>query len=428
MTFDAAASAAAAALAAGFSGVPGEICLAVSGGGDSLALLALAADWAAATGHPLSVATVDHRLRAEAAAEAAAVAARCAALDLPHATLAWDGGPGAGNLSQAARDARRALLSGHAAARGAAAVALAHTADDQAETFLMRLARGSGVGGLAGMAARSEVGGVLWLRPLLGIRRDTLRDVLRARGWGWAEDPSNLDARFDRVKARRALDTLAPLGLDVPRLVATASRMAEARDALDHAGQALAAAALSWSAEGEACLRPAPLRAAPRSVRLQLLADLLTAVSGRRHPPRRAALERAAEAMLGAEAPAGSLHGCLWRRRGEGLVLRREPRACPPPVPARRDQLWDGRWRVRCSAPVPEGLSLAALGPAGLAVTGRPPGGVAAETLHATPAIWHNDSLIAAPACGYPADGRAAAWSAEWTIEDARRRRVLTCR
>ncbi|WP_118136507.1 tRNA lysidine(34) synthetase TilS [Oceanicella sp. SM1341] len=428
MAAPAAGGLAAAALAAAFRDVGGEICLAVSGGGDSLALLAVASDHARATGRPLSVATVDHGLRAASAAEAAAVAARCEALGLPHATLAWQEGPGAGNVSEAAREARRALLAAHARARGAVAVALAHTADDQAETFLMRLARGSGVGGLSGMAPVSEAEGLLWLRPWLDIRRDTLRDILRARGWDWAEDPTNADPRYDRVKARQALALLAPLGLDVPRLTATAARMAEAREALDAAGQALAREAVSWSPEGEARLAPAPLRAAPRAVSRQLLADLLTATSGQVHPPRRAALERAAQAMLEGDAPAGSLHGCLWRRRGAMLLLRREPGACPPPVPARCEQLWDGRWRVSCAAAPAPGLTLGALGPEGLAQVGRAPGGPAAEVLHATPALRHTGEVVAAPACGY-ADARiGAGWTAEWYIRDARRRRLLTCR
>ena len=245
---------------------PGPIGVAVSGGGDSVALLLVALDWAAAAGRRVEAVTIDHGLRADSADEAAAVARLCAARDVDHAVLPWRDWTGRGNLQDAAREARRALIGAWARERGIGGVALGHTLDDQAETFLMRLARGSGVDGLAGMAPVAWAGGLAWLRPLLGTRRAELRDWLTAQGVGWAEDPSNADPAFDRVRARVALPLLAGLGLGPERLAATALNMARARAALEAATQDLAARAVVEGAAGDLVLDPKPFSEAPEEI------------------------------------------------------------------------------------------------------------------------------------------------------------------
>jgi len=205
------------ALAAALDGLrPEAIVVAVSGGGDSLALMHLAADWAG--GAPLAAVTVDHGLRPESAAEAREVARAAGALGLRHETLLWRGWDGHGNLQAAARDARHALIAEWARTEGRGTVLLGHTRDDQAETVLMALARAAGPDGLSAMQAACEARGVLWLRPLLGVGREELRAELRRRGAAWAEDASNADPRFERVRARRALRALAPVGIDAPAL------------------------------------------------------------------------------------------------------------------------------------------------------------------------------------------------------------------
>ena len=157
-----------AALAGRFS-TDTRLGVAVSGGSDSTALLHLAAGWAARNNVKLRVATVDHRLRAASADEARQVSRQASALDLAHHTLDWTGAP-VGNLQNAAREARKALLGDWARRHGLDAVLLGHTATDQAETVLLRLARGSGVDGLAGMTPQSRDYGVTWLRPAAGGR------------------------------------------------------------------------------------------------------------------------------------------------------------------------------------------------------------------------------------------------------------------
>jgi tRNA(Ile)-lysidine synthase len=193
---------------------PERVGLAVSGGPDSMAMLALAAD---ALPGGVEAATVNHGLRAEAAAEAALVAGACAAMDVPHATLR-PGAPVAGGagVQARARDARYRLLGEWAAARGLGCVLTAHHADDQAETFLMRAGRAAGLAGLAGARPRAVIAGLAVVRPLLDWRRAELRAVVRRRELPFADDPSNRDDRFERTRVRHLLDAnewLAPAGI-----------------------------------------------------------------------------------------------------------------------------------------------------------------------------------------------------------------------
>ena len=203
-----------------------HVGVAVSGGSDSMALLELAA-----LRFPgrVRAATVDHRLRPEAMDEAAAVATHCAKLGVPHDILPWaDGWSGQGNLQAEARHARYQLLSDWATAHALPCVLLGHTADDQVETVLMRIARGSGVDGLAGMPMQSG----LFFRPLLDCARDELQSWLRVRDVAWISDPSNDDARFDRVKVRKLLPHLSELGLTQKRLLRLSDHMRKAEVSL----------------------------------------------------------------------------------------------------------------------------------------------------------------------------------------------------
>ena len=212
----------------------------------------------------IEAATVDHQLRTGSAAEAAAVAKLCQTLAIPHAVLAVDVAPG--NIQAQARAARYAALDGWLTARGLAALASGHHADDQAETMLARLNRASGVAGLAGIRARGLVPGtdVPLLRPLLGWRRDELAEVVAAAGVSAAQDPSNHDERFDRVRLRKALARAD--WLDVPALAASAGHLADADAALDWAAQREWAEAVSREGLGM-LYRPR----APRAIALRVL-------------------------------------------------------------------------------------------------------------------------------------------------------------
>lgn len=257
----------------------GSFGVAVSGGPDSLALLLLAA---AACPGLVEAATVDHRLRPESAAEADFVHALCAARDIPHAVLT---GPAIeGNLQSGARTLRYTLLGDWARARGLGFVLTAHHQDDQAETLLMRLQRGAGLAGLAGIRPRAELEGLKVLRPLLGWRRAELAEVVAAAGLVPVEDPSNRDDRFDRARLRKRLAGTA--WLDPEPIARSAAALAEAEAALDWTVEQLIAERTESAAHGltfDAADLPRELR---RRALLRLLALLVPA-----DPPRGEAVQ-----------------------------------------------------------------------------------------------------------------------------------------
>lgn len=387
-------------LRAAFAGDrPDRLGVAVSGGGDSTALLHLLHDWSRDGGPALAAVTVDHGLRPEAAAEASAVASACAALGIPHDTLRWTDAP-KGNLMQAAREARLGLISHWARDRGIGAVALGHTADDQAETFLMRLARGSGVDGLSGMAARRSSHGIDWLRPLLFARRAELRGWLQRRGLAWAEDPTNEDADYLRVRARQALATLDPLGIGVERILETQALMALARDALDSAADR-AARDLAEIEAGEVVLRREACLALPQETQLRLFARALGWVTGTPYRPRLDSLMRARQAVL--QGRRATLGGCLVTATPDALRFGRELRACGAAV--RPGRVWDNRWIV--TGP-DSSAEIRALGAEGLAQLPRwREAGLPRTTLLASPAVWQGGRLVAAPLARPGAEWRA---------------------
>lgn len=290
---------------------PGEgtLGIAVSGGPDSLALLLLA--HAALPGR-IVAATVDHGLRPANAEEAAMVAALCGRLAVPHTTLPVSLAPG--NVQAEARAARYAALSEWMGQHEIAALATAHHADDQAETLLLRLNRGSGVAGLAGVRARGQVPGTRLplVRPLLGWRRAELGQVVAAAGLVAADDPSNRDDRFDRARLRKALTEAD--WIDVAALAASAAHLADADAALD------------WAAvrEWQECVTRAPLGLtyrpqAPRAVALRVLAQIVTELDG--EAPRGSAVARLFDSLV-ARQPA-SIGGLVARALPEGWSFSR---------------------------------------------------------------------------------------------------------
>lgn len=259
--------------------------LAVSGGPDSTGLLLLAA--AALPGRVEAV-TIDHGLRPESASEAAAVAALCERMKVPHATIPVEVAPG--NVQAQARAARYAAMASWVEERGLAALATAHHADDQAETLLMRLNRASGVAGLAGARGRGQVPDtdIPLLRPLLGWRRAELGEIVTGAGLTAEQDPSNNDDKYDRVRIRKALADAD--WLDVAAVARSAEYIADADAALD------------WMAELEwrSCVRKAPMGLdyrprAPRVVVLRVVARIVRELDG--EEPRGSAVGRLLDAL-----------------------------------------------------------------------------------------------------------------------------------
>jgi tRNA(Ile)-lysidine synthase len=341
-------------LFADFADAP-ALLLAVSGGPDSMALMWLMARWRKALAHGprLTVVTVDHGLRPAAAREAREVKRVAQALDLPHRTLRWRDDKPATGLPEAARIARYRLLAKAAKAAGASHILTAHTRDDQAETLLMRLLRGSGIAGLAAMASMSERDGLVLARPLLGIAKAQLIATVKAAEIGFVEDPSNTDPLFTRPRLRALMPALAAEGGDSSNLARLAARLARANVAIellaDGAEQYLAALGRAGPAAHVSSAVPTAVRgqvfdaaafaALPEEVRLRLLIRAINRF-GSEGPAELgkaetllAAVDRAfAEATTGGEAGQGRLKQTL----AGALVSLARGKLRIEPAPARR--------------------------------------------------------------------------------------------
>ena len=361
--------------------------LAVSGGGDSVALLHLAH----LAGVKAHVATVDHALRAASADEARMVAAAAHALGFPHQVLLWQGWDGRGNVQDRARRARRDLLAHWAQGQGLDAVALAHTQDDLAEGFVMRLARGAGVDGLAAMPARFLHDGAAFLRPLMWATRAELRAFLQSIGAQWVDDPSNEALRFDRVRARKALPELEKLGIGPQVLADVAQHLRSARRALELATDDLAQWVLS-ERSGIVTIAKAWV-SAPEDLQRRLIQRVILWIAPADYPPRGAALTEAMSRL--AQGLPAQLAGCHFLPHHGQTLAFREARRCGAAVNG--GALWDGIWRYIGQA-IEQDTQIGPLGAAGLLQwQGWRDLGLPRAALISQPALMRNGQLLATP-------------------------------
>jgi tRNA(Ile)-lysidine synthase len=390
----------------GFEPEP-RLAVAVSGGADSLALCLLCHRWTRARGGAVLALTVDHRLRPESTAEAAAVGEQLRARGIAHTILTWHGDKPASGLQEAARAARYRLLVESAAAAGALHLMLAHHQDDQAETLLLRLARGSGLDGLSGMAAIRELPELRLLRPLLSQPKARLVATAAAFGLTWHDDPSNTATAFARGRLRRTTEALGREGLTPRGLAETARRLGAARAALDTATATLLGHAATVDPSGFIWLAPEPLAAAPTEIRRRALARCL-AVIGRADPPtRRQRLDRLLDAITTGLAGGRTLAGCRILRHRQRLLIVREPAAVADSeslAPGGR-LWWDRRFLVRLGADAPGPVTVGALGTAGWSgIRDRiAPGhrdAIPTPAGATLPALWDGDHLLAVPTLG----------------------------
>ena len=363
---------------------PRHIALAVSGGADSMGLVALAAKCVATYPHTpkFTVLSVNHGLRPEAADEIANVAAACAEVGLAHHVLTADRPLSDSDVQQQARRLRYRLMAGFCATHHVDALVTAHHRQDQAETVLMRLARGSGVTGLGGMARKqllqTEAGAVQILRPLLEYHPETLHALAMEAGFTVAQDPSNEDARFERVRWRQHLPHLAACGLTVDALVGLADDMRNIRQAMDGRLLAWLAEAGMWHDYGVLRLDRAAYMALPVDMRERLMTAFVSHIGGLAYPPKRSALAPFTAAALAADSGAATLGGTQLRWRSKEIFLGRETAACQT-SPLSTDEpssqngvMWDGRVKI-CAAsarapalPTSRGLNVAPLGAQGV--------------------------------------------------------------
>ena len=386
--------------------------LAVSGGPDSMALMHLASRWVVLVGRraeSIAVLTVDHGLRPESASEAAFVAAEAKRLGFAHATLTWAGEKPKTGVQAAARRARYALMTAYCGAHNIACLATAHTADDQAETFLMRLRRGSGLDGLAAMATVSMRSGTPIVRPLLGFSKSRILAYLRAREATFVCDPSNSNLAFERVRLRSAMKALAAAGIARKALALSAARLGRSREALAWAAEGFLEQGFTVTPLGQGEIARDAFRALPAEIALRVLAQTLALIGGKEEPPRMAKLERLMEELARGRFEV-TLGGCLIVAARDALQVYREPgRLARTPLPCLPGDtcLWDGRFMLTFSPRLAGGVFVAPLGESGFAAwrkqlkESRVCQGVNRLAALTAPALWRGGKLLAAPALNY---------------------------
>ncbi len=384
--------------------------LGVSGGADSMALMQLASRWrerADGGGPDFSVLTVDHGLRAGSAQEAGWVSEQARELGFPCTILRWQPGEKSSRIQEDARAARYGLMAEHAHAHGLDALLTAHHLDDQAETLLMRLGRGSGLDGLAGIPMYGHWAGLRVLRPLLDMPKTRLVETLKASGLEWLEDSSNDDTRFERVRLRRAMDGLKSLGISADAMARSARRLRRAREALDRTAGQFLQANCQLDDAGFCRINAQAFSHAPDDIALRAVARALQGVGGQASLPRLSKLEALLEALKTSEGAALTLAGCqLVPGESELLIVRETGRSVPCDLVLKPGEcgLWDNRYQVSldtgCSGPV----QVRALGKTGYGEVRARLGEAVTlpeRVAESLVSFWLNERVLAVPPLGY---------------------------
>jgi len=321
------------------------VCVAVSGGGDSMALVLLMDRWARARGGRVVGLSVDHRLRDGSANEARQVGTWLSRRNIEHHILDWRDPNDASALQENARIARYDLMEQWCRDHGILHLFLAHNAEDQAETFLMRLNKGSGPDGLSAMSVVTERQHCRFVRPLLSVSGKILRRFLKDQGQGWIEDPSNQNSRFERIRWRQMM---VEQNLSADGFCHAAERYGRVRTVLDRETARLSARSVFVHPAGFIRLHRPSLYAAPVELSERVLARSLMVVGGALYPPRRHKLERLMEAVRGQEETSRTLGGCLIEQADGQVQISRELRALPGPLPVNVGMrlTWDRRFRL----------------------------------------------------------------------------------
>jgi tRNA(Ile)-lysidine synthase len=394
---------------------PTALAVAVSGGADSMALTLLTAQWARRRQVPFFALTVDHGLRRGSGAEAKRVSAALKEQGINHKILKWRGDKPDANIQAAARQARYDLMRTWCLKNKVPDLLLAHHQDDQAETVLMRLIRGSGVDGLAAMSGVRELDGVRLLRPLLTVPSTRLRATCRKFGQTWIDDPSNQNIAFDRIKVRKLLAEMKPLGLDAARLAQTARHMGRARETLEQQTRQLASSIVELNSSGVACIDMPAFNEMPEEAALRLLTMCLKTVGGGTYVPRFERLLRLHENLSsGAGEVRQTLAGCQIVCTGKRLNIFRENRNLPVmAIKSGQQLMWDRRFQIKFKSDgrtTRTGFVIAPLGAAGWKVVcDNKSNDVSQAELksqfapiplsarYAMPGLWQKNRLLAQP-------------------------------
>jgi tRNA(Ile)-lysidine synthase len=384
-----------------------DIAIACSGGPDSMALALLANDWAQRHGGKAVALIVDHGLRPESASEANLVKRRLQDVGVEADVLTRRGEMLSGDIQAKARDARYSLLTHWCAQRGFLHILFAHHQEDQAETLLIRLERGSGVVGLSGMAHMREAGTVRILRPLLGLSRLRLRATVCNAKVEFVEDPSNQNTNFARVRIRQDLNKEGG-ALSTRRLSDTAAQMGAARHVVEDAVGAVLAKTCNIFPQGYCLLDWTALASSLVDVRRRALAAIVTCIGGRNYTPRYRHTCNLDAALLDGRIGGGrTLSGCRILQRGDDILICREPSAVTDELrlldaPSGDALYWDGRYSIQVRN-APTDAYIKKLGDFRLADIGIDKKRVPLPSVirQSAPTLWRSGQILALPHLGY---------------------------
>ena len=375
---------------------PDTLGVAVSGGSDSLSLLYLINSWSNKKNLKIVVLTVDHNLRNGSADEALHVGELCNKLGLIHKTLFWDHEDIEGNLSASAREARYRLMQNSIPSD--AILITGHTLDDQAETFLMRLRRGSGVDGLASMAEQSYLSfgndGITIFRPLLDFERQTLRKVLKFYKVDWIEDPTNNDQSFERVRVRDLLARFVEIGIDKNTIGRTALLMQSAKIALNHFASDCYEKFGSCD-NGDIIFDFSEFSKQPLDVKRRLISAAQKWISNQKYRPRLSQVDALINSIDEKVTFSGS--GTICYFHNNSIRITREANACVCEIEASNDVIFDRRWKLIALENCKD-LTIKCLGEDGY--TFLEPGirkKIPYKTIIALPALFNDNNLINFP-------------------------------
>lgn len=388
-----------------------EVAVGFSGGGDSTALLLLAARWTRRRGGKIFALTVDHGLRPESLSEAKLAQRRVKALGVSGSILRWDEPKPASGIQNAARQARYELMSGWCRRMGIMHLLLGHNQEDQAETLLHRLGRQTGADGLAGMAGLRETNHVRLLRPCLSIPKRRLLAFVKSYNVDWVEDPSNQNLAYARARLRKLLPSLEAEQISSAALAGTAHRLANVRKALEYQTVQILAANAELSSLGYARIRSEALTNVEPEIGHRVLDRLLGSIGGHFYPIRYQLLVNLLKNIQQTKfAVSRTLAGCIiLPHNGDIFVVREAGRCEERKVIAGSWEDWDGRYRIRITGPKIPKQHTFFIRPLGNNLPRKALEkevknsliGVNLAVRRALPSIWDHCGLVCVPHLGY---------------------------
>jgi tRNA(Ile)-lysidine synthase len=329
----------------------GPLAVAVSGGADSLCLALLLNKWARDQGTHIVALTVDHKLRLNSTAEAEQVEEWMEIQGIPHVILTWEGEKPTSRLQEAARTARYSLLEKWCSDHQITALATAHHADDQVETILQRLAKGSGITGLCGIQATAQRRFLTIVRPLLPIPKESLVETLNYYNQPYIQDPSNDCKKFERVRWRQMTPSLAELGLTTESILRTVERLQQTERDLETITHSFLQTSTCLSPLGYTTIDPYAWKSQWIDIRHRALSRLLRCIGGNTYLAAASSIKKLDEQIHNNTLRGRTLGGCYIFRHQKQIIVAREGRFLPPPIPYQSGMIWDERFQLSGNAP-----------------------------------------------------------------------------